>query len=38
MTSNLIITPSLTINAISNNFVSIKHYCSKLSFPGVQLE
>ena len=38
MSSNSIVNPHLTINAISNNFVSRKNYYSKPSFPDVQLE
>ena len=38
MSLDSIVTPPLTINAISNNFVSRKNYYSKPSFPDVQLE
>ena len=38
MSSNSIVNPHLTINAISNNFVSRRNYYSKPCFPNVQLE
>ena len=38
MSPDLIVNPSSTINAISNNFVSRKNYYSKPFFPDVQLE
>ena len=38
MSPDSIVKPPVTVNAISNNFVSRKDYYSKPSFPDVQLE
>ena len=38
MTSDSIVSPLSTINAISNNFVNRKNYYSNHSFPDIQLK